>query len=121
MPRVTNEYCEVCARLVDLSREYGPKRKVYPAPTARDIYREHILSYDGVEPLASRPREPMKRLYVRDSGVNKAIGHICEWGHVNLEEGAFPEPDGGEAHVITRHWPPSVICRATGEVVPTRQ
>ena len=120
MPRITTRYCEVCTKLVELSSEYGPSRKVYHDPTPKDLYRERIFHYDGVERHGTAPTAPMRRIYVGDGQNKRPIGHICEKGHVALDEGTYPEPDG-ETHVFTKRWPTSVICRATGEVAPTQE
>ena len=116
MPRSSTIQCPVCTSLDKLSKDYGPRRKVYPDPCPSDIHRKGVFSYGGVEALGSPSFEPVKRLYVRESGVNRPVGHICEKGHVTLDQGAFPAPEG-DVHVVTKTWPPSVICRATGEVV----
>ena len=61
-------------------------------------------------------RGPMKRLYVREGGMNKAVGHICENGHVSLDEESSSSP---LEHILTKAWPPLVICTVTGAVVST--
>ena len=116
MPRSSTIHCPVCTSLDKLSKDHGPRRKVYPDPRPSDIYRERVFHYDGVEALGSPSLEPVKRLYVRDAGINRAVRYICDQGHVTLDKGAYPAP-AGKVHVVTKMWPPSVICRATGEVV----
>ena len=117
MPRSSTIQCPVCTSLDKLSKDYGPRRKVYPDPCPSDIHRKGVFSYGGVEALGRPSFEPVKRLYVREAGVNRPVGHICEKGHVTLDQGASPAA-AGEVHIVTKTWPPSVICRATGEVLP---
>ena len=116
MPRSSIIQCPIWTSLDILSKDYGPRRKVYPHPCTSDIYRERVFRHGGVEALGSPSFEPVKRLYVREAGVNRPVGYICDQGHVTLDQGAFPAP-AGEVHVVTKTWPPSVICRATGDVV----
>ena len=114
MPRSATMTCPVCTRLYDLNKEYGPNRRRYEEERPGGWRRTVTFGYAGVEPLGSPRMEPMKRLYVREGGVNRAVGHICDHGHVLLDQ-----PPEGPAHVVTRTWPPAVVCNATGEVVKT--
>ena len=116
MPRSTAMNCPVCTSLHRLDEEYGPKRRRYEEEARGGWRRITSFTYDGVERLGSSRPEPMKRLYVREGGVNRPVGYICDRGHVVLDE-----PPEGAAHVVTRTWPPLVICTATGEVVSTRE
>ena len=50
--------------------------------------------YGGIGRLASGSMERMKRLYVRENGVNRAVGCICDQDHVILRG------------FRTRRWPP---------------
>ena len=45
------------------------------APRPRsDIHRERTVRYDGGETLGSPGPDPVKRLYVREAGVNRPVG-----------------------------------------------
>ena len=68
--------------------------------------------YGGIGRLASGSMERVKRLYVREGGVNRAVGYICEQDHVVLDTSA-----PGPHHVLTNTLPAQVICLATGEAV----
>ena len=97
-----------------LSREYGPQRKRYDDERPGGWRRTYTFDYSGIGRLGKNSLEPMKRLYVREGGVNRPVGHICEQGHVVLDQ-----PPEGPAHVVTKTWPPKVVCTVTGEVVST--
>ena len=116
MPRSTAINCPVCTSLHRLNEVYGPRRQRYEEETAGCWRRTASFAYGGVERLGSSGPESMKRLYVREAGVNRPVGYICDRGHVALDE-----PPQVAAHVVTREWPPHVICNVTGEVVATRE
>ena len=54
----------------------------------------------------------VRRLYVHENGVNRAIGYICDQDYMVLDA-----PAAGPQHVLTRTLPAQVICLATGEAV----
>ena len=72
----------------------------------------HPAGIQGIGLLASGSMERMRRLYVRENGVNRPIGYICDQDDVVLDA-----PASGPRHVLTKTLPAQVICLATGEAV----
>ena len=104
MPRRHTETCSICFKLF---QETGPS----PALDARR------WGYASLPVFGSLAPQPMKRLYVRGEATSyKAIGYICDKGHVVLNE-----PGEEAQHLVTPTFPAAVICLATGEkvAVPT--
>ncbi len=100
MPRRQTETCSICSKLF---QETGRP----PGPEARR------WGYASLPVLGSLAPQPMKRLYVRGEATSyKAIGYICDKGHVVLDE-----PGEEAQHLVTHTIPPAVICVATGEKV----
>ena len=93
MPRKI--YCPVCLRLYEVEEKY---------PTIGDL---------GA-PVMDQDRQEMRRIYSREATTKayRAIGYICAFGHVVLDEA-----EGVADHVLTPTEPARVVCRLTGEVV----
>ena len=93
MPRKI--YCPICPRLYAVGERY---------PTIGDL---------GA-PVMDPDRQEMRRIYSREARtkVYRAIGNICNFGHVDLDE-----VEGVAGHVLTPTEPARVICTSTGEEV----
>ena len=95
MPRKV--YCPVCPRLYKV-------REQYP-----------MIGALGSPPV-SPDRQEMRRIYSREAGTKayRAIGYICAFGHVVLDEA-----ESVAGHVLTTAEPARVVCTLTGEMVST--
>ena len=102
MPRRQTETCSICSKLF---QETG-------RPPGLEARR---WGYASLPVLGSLAPQPMKRLYVRGEATSyKAIGYICDKGHVVLDEA-----ESVAGHVLTTAEPARVVCTLTGEMVST--
>ena len=113
MPRSSTKHCEICTHLYDFGRKYAPHQQTYV--TGRLGQDRGSVAYGGLNGVGAPGLTLMKRLYVRSGGVNQPVGFICPYGHVLLDN-----PPKAPRHVVTRTWPATVVCLATGENVETR-
>ena len=114
MPRTPNRTCDVCDRLYRIRMSEAPHQEQYLVLRNGEVNRETV-SYGGLLTLGNPGPVNMRRLYVKERGIQTNVGYICEAGHVVLDD----SPGEGRTHLVTRTKPAQVICLALGEVVST--
>ena len=95
MPRSSTIQAQVCTSLDKLSKDYGPRRKVYPDPCPSDIHRKGVYSHGGVEALGSPSFEAGEAPLRAGSRGQPPGGPHLRPGPRNPGQGGLPRPGGG--------------------------
>ena len=75
MPRSRGKVCPVCEHLWKLSEKHRPRVRRHAEERPGGWQRVTQQEYGGIGRLASGSMERMRRLYVREGGVNRAVGY----------------------------------------------